>query len=86
MPVPPHFPDEYGTYLKVFTGFLDMQRQINQHPKHAVKMRELRVAWASTGRYAYHDHILASADPKIRMKTQAQPVVSFSDEFCVILD
>ena len=77
---------KYGTYSKVFASFLDMQCQIDQHPKHAVKMQELLVAWASAGRYAYHDCILVSADPKIRMKTQVQPVVSFSDEFCIVLD
>ena len=77
---------EYDTYSKAFAGFLDMQHQIDQHLKHAVKTRESRVAWASADRYAYHDRLLASADPKIRMKTQVQPVVSFSDEFCVVLD
>ena len=45
---------EYGTYLKVFAGFLDTQRQIDQNPKHAVKTLELRVAWASAGRYEMH--------------------------------
>ena len=32
---------KYGTYLKVFASFLDMQRQINQNLKHAVKTLEL---------------------------------------------
>ncbi|KAI6034658.1 hypothetical protein PISMIDRAFT_121880, partial [Pisolithus microcarpus 441] len=27
-------PFEYGTYLKIFAGFLDMQHQINWHCKH----------------------------------------------------
>ncbi|KAI6027297.1 hypothetical protein BKA83DRAFT_4123369 [Pisolithus microcarpus] len=63
-------PFEYGTYSKIFMGFLDMQHQIDQHPRHAVKMRELQVAWASAG----------------RMKTHLQPVIAFSDEFHVILD
>ena len=55
---------EYGTYSKAFAGFLDMQHQIDQHPKHAVKTRELRVAWASAGRYAYHDRLLAVLIPR----------------------
>ncbi|KAI5994996.1 hypothetical protein EDD15DRAFT_2365894 [Pisolithus albus] len=63
-------PFEYGTYSNIFAGFLDMQHQIDQHPRHAAKTRELRVAWASAG----------------RMKTQLQPVIAFSDEFHVILD
>ena len=45
---------EYGTYSKVFAGFLDMQHQIDQNSKHAAKTRELRVAWASAGRYEMH--------------------------------
>ncbi|KAI6038092.1 hypothetical protein EDC04DRAFT_2604285 [Pisolithus marmoratus] len=43
-------PFEYGTYLKIFTGFLDMQHQIDQHLRHSAKMQELKVAWASVGR------------------------------------
>ena len=35
------FQFEYGTYSKVFAGFLDMQHQIDQNSKHAVKTREL---------------------------------------------
>ncbi|KAI5984476.1 hypothetical protein EDC04DRAFT_2615724 [Pisolithus marmoratus] len=43
-------PFEYGTYSKIFAGFLDMQHQIDQHPRHSAKMWELRVAWVSAGR------------------------------------
>ena len=35
---------------------------------------------------AHHDRVLASTNPKVRTKTQSQPVVPFSDEFYVILD
>ena len=49
---------EYGTYSKVFAGFLDMQRQINQNPKHAAKTRELQVAWACTGGYEMYIKII----------------------------
>ncbi|KAI6012160.1 hypothetical protein BKA83DRAFT_4501114 [Pisolithus microcarpus] len=61
---------KYGTYSKIFAGFLDMQHQIDQHPKHAVKTQELQAAWASAG----------------KMKTQPQSVIAFSNEFCIILD
>ncbi|KAI5984692.1 hypothetical protein EDC04DRAFT_2615640 [Pisolithus marmoratus] len=63
-------PFEYGTYSKIFAGFLDMQHQINQHPRHSVKTQELRVAWASAG----------------RAKTHSKPVIAFSDEFHIVLD
>ncbi|KAI6161201.1 hypothetical protein EDD17DRAFT_1509416 [Pisolithus thermaeus] len=63
-------PFEYGTYSKIFVGFLDMQHQIDQHPRHAAKTQELQVAWTSAG----------------RMKTHLQPVIAFSDEFHIILD
>ncbi|KAI6131360.1 hypothetical protein EV401DRAFT_2065709 [Pisolithus croceorrhizus] len=43
-------PFEYGTYSKIFVGFLDMQHQIDQHPRHAAKTQELQVAWTSAGR------------------------------------
>ncbi|KAI5994391.1 hypothetical protein EDD15DRAFT_2366477 [Pisolithus albus] len=81
-------PFEYGTYSKIFAGFLDMQHQIDQHPRHAAKTRELRVAWASAGRCetARRNVLPASTHPKDRMKTQLQPVIAFSDEFHVILD
>ncbi|KAI6020925.1 hypothetical protein PISMIDRAFT_113116 [Pisolithus microcarpus 441] len=32
---------EYGTYSKIFTGYLDMQHQIDKNPRHATKMWEL---------------------------------------------
>ena len=41
---------EYSSYLKVFAGLLNMQRQIDADEKHAAKMKLLRVAWAQ-GRY-----------------------------------
>ncbi|KIK15431.1 hypothetical protein PISMIDRAFT_115186 [Pisolithus microcarpus 441] len=50
---------KYGTYSKIFAGFLDMQHQIDQHPKHAVKTQELQAAWASAGKYetTFHSFI-----------------------------
>lgn len=41
---------EYNTYSKICAGYMDMQRQIDQAPKHAAKTKELRVAWASGGK------------------------------------
>ncbi|KAI6006097.1 hypothetical protein EDD15DRAFT_2359232 [Pisolithus albus] len=61
-------PFEYGTYSKIFVGFLDMQHQIDQHPRHAAKTQELRVAWASAGRCetARRNFLPASTHPKAR--------------------
>ncbi|KAF9230678.1 hypothetical protein BU15DRAFT_83326 [Melanogaster broomeanus] len=39
-------PFKYSGYSKVFTGLLDLQRQIDTHEKHAAKTKLLRVAWA----------------------------------------
>ncbi|KIK13949.1 hypothetical protein PISMIDRAFT_117901 [Pisolithus microcarpus 441] len=43
-------PFEYVGYSRVFTGFLDMQHQLDLVPKHASKTKALGIAWVTSGR------------------------------------
>ena len=45
---------EYAAYSKVFTGYWDMQNQIDWDLKHAAKTRKLCVAWALANKYVIY--------------------------------
>ncbi|KAI6018511.1 hypothetical protein PISMIDRAFT_96877, partial [Pisolithus microcarpus 441] len=59
---------DYGIYSKIFTGYLDMQHQIDQNPRHATKTQELQATWVSAGKYELHGCLLAIADPRSEQK------------------